>query len=217
MRLPDNSGMQCSLPISLLAAMLALAPAAEAYERLPRALAALSPADFAAQVHIANEKGTVVLSTRQGYTRGRVVQGAHVDDVHLRAVIDRTSGRVSWQVWHDLVTVRGHKQVVAVEYVSDGERKTSRPIAVNHSLGQCPPTDGAGFCNKITRVGFELPERAMREMAASYAAGSRAPWRLHFREATGNDVISGIAPAEAAGLIAALEAWQLDAQRDRAG
>lgn len=217
MRAPDNSGMQSSLPISLLAATLALAPAAEAYERLPRALAALSPADFAAQIHIANEKGAVVLSTREGYTRGRVVQGAHVDDVHLRAVIDRASGGVSWQVWHDLVTVHGHKQVVAVEYLSDGERKTARPIAVDHSLGQCPPTDGAGFCNKISRIGFELPERALREMAASYAAGSRVPWRLHFRDAAGKDVISGIAPAEAAGLIAALEAWRLDAHRDRAG
>lgn len=209
--------MHRSLPISLLAALLAFAPAAQAYERLPRALAALSPADFAAQVDIADHKGAVVLSTREGYTRGRVVQGAHVDDVHLRAVIDRSSGRVAWQVWHDLITVRGHKQVVAVEYRSGGERRTARPIAVDHSLGQCPPTDGAGFCNKVTRVAFELPERTVREIAAGYGAGSRTPWRLRFRDAAGRHVTSGIAPAEAAGLIAALETWRLGAHRVHAG
>lgn len=209
--------MHSFLPISLLAATLAFASPVQAYERLPRALAALSPADFAAQVDIAHERGAIVFSTREGYTRARAVQGAHVDEVHLRAVVDRGNGRVAWQVWHDLIAVRGHKQVVAVEYQAGGERRTAQPITVDHSLGQCPPTDGVGFCNKVTRVGFELPEQAVREMAASYAAGSRVPWRLHFREAGGKHVISGIAPAEAAGLIAALEAWRFGVHQDRAG
>lgn len=199
--------------------MLAFTPAAEAYERLPRALAALSPADFARQVHVTDDQArpAVVLSTREGYERGRVVQGAHVDDVHLRAVVDRASGRVTWQVWHDLVTVRRHRNVVSVQYMADGELRTAKPIAVDHSLGQCPPTDGPGFCNRITRIAFELPERTVREMAASYDAKSRVPWRLHFRDAAGRDVTSGIAPAEAAGLIAAVEAWQSGARRNRVG
>lgn len=217
MPLPDNSGMHRFLPISLIAVTLAVAPAAAAYERLPRALAAMSPADFAAQVHIADKQGVVVLSTREGYTRGRVVRGAHIDDVHLRAVVDKASGRTTWQVWHDLVTVRRHRDVVSVEYLAGGELRAARPIGLDHSLGQCPPTDGSGFCNKITRIGFELPEQAVREMAASYAVGSRTPWRLHFRDAAGRNVTSGLAPAEAAGLVAALEAWRLDAHQDRAG
>jgi hypothetical protein len=217
MPVPDNSGMHRFISISLVAVTLALAPAAAAYERLPRALAALSPADFAAQVHIADAQGAVVLSTREGYTRGRVVQGAPDDDVHLRAVVDKASGRATWQVWHDLVTVRRHRNVVSVEYRAGGELRSARPIGLDHAFGQCPPTDGAGFCNKITRIGFELPERAVREMAASYAAGSRTPWRLLFRDAAGRDVTSGLAPAEAAGLLSALEAWRLGTQRDRAG
>lgn len=219
MRIADSSEMHRSLSLSLLAAAFVLTPAAQAYERLPRALAALSPADFASQVRISDDPtdGAVVLSTREGYARARAVRGAHVDDVHLRAVVDRASGRVTWQVWHDLVTVSGHKNVVAVEYVSGGMRRTAQPIAVHQSLGQCPPTDGAGFCNRITRIGFELPEGAVRELAASYKSASRAPWLVHFRDGSGKDVIGGIAPAEAAGLITALEAWRLDAHLDRAG
>lgn len=200
--------MRSIFSLSLLAAMLASVPSAEAYERLPRALAALSPADFARQVEVTADPRAVVLSTREAYRRGRVVQGAHVDEVYLRAVVDRASGRVSWQVWHDLVTVRRHRNVVAVQYLSGGILHTAQPLAVDHAHAQCPPTDGAGFCNRITRIGFELPESAVREMAASYDAGSRAPWRLHFRDGAGRDVISGMAPAEAAGLISALEAWR---------
>jgi hypothetical protein len=219
MRIADSSAMHRSLSLSLLAAAFVLAPTAQAYERLPRALAALSPADFANQVRIADDPadGAVVLSTRDGYARGRAVRGAPVDDVHLRAVVDRISGRATWQVWHDLVTVSGYKNVVAVEYVSGGMRRSTRPIAIHQSLGQCPPTDGAGFCNRITRIGFELPESAVRELAESYRSSSRTPWQIHFRDGAGKDVIGGIAPAEAAGLIAALEAWRHDADRDRAG
>lgn len=217
MRVPDNSGMHRFISISLIATTLAVAPTAAAYELLPRSLAALSPADFAAQIHVADDQGAVVLSTREGYARGRVVQGAHVDDVHLRAVVDKASGRTTWQVWHDLVTVRRHRNVVSVEYRAGGQLRSARPIGLDHAFGQCPPTDGPGFCNKITRIGFELPEQAVREMAASYVAGSRTPWRLHFRDASGRDVTSGLAPAEAAGLVAALEAWRLGVNPNRAG
>lgn len=214
MRITDSSVMHRSLSLSLLAAAFILAPAAQAYERLPRALAALSPTDFASRVRISDDQagGTVVLSTRDGYVRARVVRGAHVGDVHLRAVIHRASGRVTWQVWHDLVTVSGHKDVLVVQYISGGLRRSVRPIVVDRSLGQCPPTDGAGFCNRITRIGFELPGHVVGELAAGYQTASRAPWPIYFRDSSGKDVISGIAPAEAAGLIAALEAWRLGAR-----
>jgi hypothetical protein len=216
-----------------LATILALVPPAYAFEphpdvferpphvseRLPRALAALSPADFLGQVRVVENPaaGIVVLSTREGYTRGRVIQGLHVDDVHLRAVVDRASGRVAWQVWHDLITVSRHQDVVAVSYMSGGALRSTSPIAVERSLGQCPPTDGAGFCNRITRIGFELPEDAVRELAASYEARSRTPWRVYFRDGSGTVVTSGLAPAEAAGLISALDAWRRGAPRDSAG
>lgn len=205
------------LSLSLLAAALVIAPAAYGYDKLPRSLAALSPADFADQVQVTAEQGSVVLSTRLGYARARAVRGAHVDEVHLRAVVDRVSGKVTWQVWHDLVTVRRHRSVVAVQYSSGGELQTARPTVIDHSHGQCPPTDGPGFCNKITRIGFELPENTVREVAAGYAAKSRAPWLVHFRDAAGRDVVSGLAPAEAAGLVAAVEAWRHGAQRNGAG
>lgn len=202
--------MSRSLLAFATAAVLALPPAGHAYERLPRSLAALAPADFARSVRVVDDPAdpAVVLSTQDGYDRARGVKGARADDVHLRARIDRSSGRVTWEVWHDLVTVNGHQAITAVHYTAGGERRTAQPLKVDHRLVECPPTDGLGMCNRFTRIGFQLPERAMRELAAAYDRGSRVPWRLEFRDAAGRHVTSGIAPAEAAGLIQALDSWR---------
>ncbi len=199
-----------SRPLSALIAALvcAAAPqAASAYDRLPDPLASLTPADFAQDIQVLDDplEPMTILSTRDGYTRGRSIEGAHASDVHLRVLVDRASGRTVWQVWHELVTTSGHKHVTAVHYRAGGE---PAPLALDHWLDQCPPTDGIGSCNQVTRIGFALPEHAVREMAAAYAAGSREPWRLRFKDASGHDVTGGLAPAEAAGLVQALDTWR---------
>lgn len=203
------------IPLTTALAAVAFPSAAAAYEQLPPSLARLSPADFASQVKITDDplEGAVVLSTRDGYTRSRAIKGARANDIHLRALVDRRSGEVTWQVWHELMYVGGRKDLHAVHYMSDGAVQKVRPLTVDHWLDQCPPTDGVGFCNQNTRVGFELPERTVREIAASYGEGRREPWRLRFRDAGGRDITGGLAPAEAAGLLQALDAWRQGGQR----
>jgi hypothetical protein len=202
--------MNQSLPALAIAALLAFPAVAHAGDRLPRALAELSSADFAGSVQIGDDPagGAVVLSTREGYSHTRAVKGAHATDIHLRALVDRESGSVTWQVWHDLVTVRGHQGITAVHYSLGGRPRTAQPIKTEHWLGDCPPADGLGMCSRFTRIAFELPERAVREIAASYDQGSRRAWQFRFQDASGRDVTSGIAPAEVAGLIKALDTWR---------
>lgn len=201
-----------STVLGLLAAgaLAAFPLAASAYEQLPRPLARLTPADFAGQIQIVDDplEPAIVLSTRDGYARSRALKGARADDVHLRALVDRQTGRVTWQVWHDLIYVGGRKNVSAVHYRYAGERRAAEPVTVRHWLDQCPPTDGIGACNQVSRIVFELPEKTIREIAAAYGAGAREPWRLRFEDANGRDVTGGLAPAEAAGLVQALEAWR---------
>lgn len=191
-------------------ALLASPQMASAYESLPRTLASLSPQDFAdaVTVHDDPREPVVMLSTQPGYTRGRSIEGAYANDVHLRAVVDRDTGSVTWQVWHELINVRGHKDVVAIHYRQGNSLASASPVTLDRWLDECPPTDGLGSCNQFTRVAFELPEHVVHEVAASYQAGSREPWRLHFKDLSGRDVTGGIAPAEAAGLIKAVNSWR---------
>lgn len=196
--------------LASLAAALCAATPAMAYEKLPTTLAGLSPADFAEDVHIEDDPlaSAIVVSTHPGYKRGRSLKGALADDVHLRALIDRASGKVTWQVWHDLAYVGGRKEVHAVHYQAAGGVRETRPFHVEHRLDRCPPTDGVGHCGEAMTIGFELPEATVREIAAAYAPGSRAPWRLRFKDTGGRDVTGGLAPAEAAGILHAVEAWR---------
>lgn len=198
-----------ALPLVPIALALAFIPSgAQAYDRLPRALANLSPSDFAGQVRITEnpEGNAVVLSTRDAYMRTRSIQGARANDVHLRAIMDRGTGEVSWQVWHELVYVDGPRDFASIEYRSGGEARHVEPFAVDHWRDECPPADAVGFCNHFARIGFELPDQAIREMAQQYRAGSREPWPLHFRTMSGRHIVGGLAPAEAAGLLEAVEA-----------
>mgnify|MGYP007106201399 CR=1 FL=1 len=194
----------------LVLATAAIPQMAAAYETLPRSLAQLSPEDFAERVEILNDplEETIVLSTRDAYASGRSVKGAYAEDVHIRALADRESGKISWQIWHDFIHAGRRKELHAIHYLSGGRLHKAAPVLVEHWLDQCPPTDGLGSCKQFVRVIFELPEHAIREAAASYRQGSREPWRIRFKSAAGKDITSGIAPAEAAGLIQAVDAWR---------
>lgn len=209
MRLPRLSFRPSVLP-ALFAAFVVTSQPGFALEKLPRPLADLAPAHFARTISVEQgaAPGTVVLSTQDGYARSRQVKGARANDVHLRAVVDRQSGKVSWQVWHDLVYVGGRKDVSAVHYTAGGATRQAAPLHVEHWLDECPATDAPGFCNQFTRIAFELPEHVVREIAAAGHAGQRAPWRLRFDDAAGRHVTGAVAPAEAAGLVEALDAWK---------
>lgn len=196
-------------PIALAAMLCAAAPAA-AHEKLPAALAALSPAEFAQDIRITDDplSSTIVVSTEAGYTRTRALKGALADDVHLRALIDRSTGKATWQVWHEIAYVGGEKDLHAVHYQAGGAARAARPFHVSHRLDRCPPTDAVGFCGQASRIGFELSEDVVREIAVGYAAGSRKPWSLRFEDAGGKPVLGGLAPGEAAGLLLAVAQWR---------
>jgi hypothetical protein len=189
--------------------MTTAAPAA-AYDRLPSGLARLSPADFASKVKVVDDplEPTITLSTDDAYKRGRSIKGAHAEDVHLRVVVDRATRRVSWQVWHELSYMGNQRDLASVHYLTGGALERSEIMAQDNWLDQCPPTDGVGSCNQFTLVAFELPAATVREIADAYRPGERTPWVLRFKDKNGRDITGGLAPAEAAGLVHALEAWQ---------
>lgn len=193
----------------LAAACLAFATPAFASAELPRGLARLSPTDFAGDVRIDNDpQNRIVLSTRDGYTRTRAVRGALADDVHLRAAIDRSTGRTSWQVWHDLAYVGGQRDLLAVHYRAGAATRTIMPLHVEHRPDRCPATDQVGACGRSVRVAFEVPEQTIREIARAYRPGARAPWPVRFEDTQGRAMTGGLAPAEVAGLLQAVEAWR---------
>lgn len=194
----------------LLAGSIAIAWAgtASAYDKLPRSLAKLTPADVVERIHVDDEalEPHIVVSTQKAWDRGRGIEGAHASDVHLRALVDRESGSVRWQVWHELVHPSRHPEMVAVNYQTENGLQQAGILVAEQWEADCPGTDGVPVsCNKYARYVFEVPETVVQEIAGAYSPDSRAPWRLRFKDGNGGSITGGLAPAEAAGLIAAVD------------
>lgn len=201
---------KAKLTLLIAPLQLALAAPAMAYDELPSGLARLSPTEFADQISLLDGplEPAIVLSTKNAYKRGRGIEGAHASDVHLEALIERKTGAVSWRVWHQLVYVGDPRNLTSVQYRTAGELRQSDALTIEHWLDGCPPTDGIGSCNQVTRVGFELPEHVVHEIAQSYSPGQRTPWQLRFEDSRGRDITGGLAPAEVAGLAQAVAEWR---------
>lgn len=202
-----------ALPLCLALATFGWATAAAAYAELPRELAGLTPAQFAERVRVRDEPSEphILVSTRKAWQRGRSLEGAHAKDVHLRALVDKQTGAVRWQVWHDLVHDGRARTLVGVSYLVDGKPAEASLIGSEHWESDCPPVDAMQrACNSHARLVFELPGQVVAEIAALYSPDRRDPWRLHFRDEAGGTITGGLAPAEAAGLLEVVERVRRD-------
>ncbi len=194
-------------------ACVVMAPvAASAMQPLNRSLSRLTPDEFAKRVSLIDDplEKAIVLSTQSGHKGGQSMKGAYADDVHLRAALDRQTGKVSWQVWHDLINFPQKAQITAVHYTAGGKLHVAQPAKVEQWEDVCSP-DGIGVCFSYMRVVFEIPDHVVQEIATRYRPGSRDPWPLRFKVAGRQDITGGLAPAEAAGLIQAVQSWQSQA------
>lgn len=197
----------------VLAAGVGLAAPAAAYDTLPRGLAAVTPAEVAERVRVldAAEQPHVVVSTERAWTRGRGIGGAHAADVHLRALVDRESGAVRWQVWHELVYEGPRRDVAQVAFMAGG-REVIAPVSAVEHWEDCPGVDAMmRACNRHVRIAFELPGAVVEEVAAAWLPASREAWRLSFHDADGGAIKGGLAPAEVRGLVDAVGKVRRDA------
>ncbi|BBF82704.1 hypothetical protein [Asticcacaulis excentricus] len=172
--------------------------------RLSKGLAKLEPAHFARRALIKGDHldDAILLSTVKATRKPGPANGAYIWDGHVQVRIDRQTGQARWEVWHDLTYSGARREISEVRY-QIGERLVKvKPSTVTHWIDYCPAFEMPGECSQFTRVVFEVPEEDIRAMAQSYQPQSRTPWLIRLKEARGEDVTIGVAPAEVAG------AWQ---------
>lgn len=187
---------------------LLLSGTAQAREDLPRALATLTPQDFAARAEVVDDPAEphVVASTRKAWPRGygrSPSGGVEIGDVHLRALVDRESGAVRWQLWQELTHVGAPSALTGLGF-HDGTEPVEAALArAERRPERCPAQDALHTsCTVRVHYMFDLPAEAMTRVAESYAPGSRTPLRLAFSDAAGRTHEVALAPAEVAGLAA---------------
>lgn len=182
------------------------APAAA--DDMPKRLRTMTPDAFRAAVavdHDADGRQTT-LSTQPGFVPQLLSPIRHLlSDNHLRAVIDRASGAVRYEV-HQSIFYWGPRRSFTAAHVpsTSGPRRAELTMA-DHGERFCPNEDNWGQCASTKRVAFTIDESDLRAIAARYRSDGGQPWSYRIEESGGRHWTGGITPAEAAGLLLATE------------
>jgi hypothetical protein len=189
--------------------LLATAPAAA--DKLPRRLAAMTPEAFSAAITPKGDalEPAVTLSTEQGYHPSpRSPIAPLLTDNHLRALVDRESGAVRYEVHQSIRYWGARRSYVAVHYEGADGIVEKPLLAAHHSGDHCPNEDNWHVCSLSKRMSFEIGEDELRTIAARYAPGNAERWAFRLRDESGQDWHDAIVPAEAAGLLMAVDRYR---------
>ena len=200
--------------VHLIAGGLALALlagcATQDQRALPRKLAAMTPADVSAGARIMDDprEHHILISTQSAFRSSRPIAGGLEAQTYLSATVERRTGATHIKLWQKTLYKGARKDLHQVNYRSR-DRIVAHDLAVAiHEPDDCPGVDRAGSCVLGKTAAFELSEGLVREIATLYQPGSREAWSFRFKDRNGRDVIGGIAPAEALGLLQAIENWR---------
>lgn len=175
---------------------------------MPKRLRAMTPDDFRAAVAVGHDADgrRTILSTQPAFVPQPLSPIRHLlSDNHLRAVIDRDSGAVRYEV-HQSIFYWGPRRSFTAAHVpaASGARRADLTLA-EHGERFCPNEDNWGPCASTKRVAFAIDESDLRAIAARYRADGGQAWPYRIEERGGQHWTDGISPAEAAGLLLATE------------
>lgn len=198
-----------TIKISLLASLTLMLPqAANALERLPASLARVTAQQSmkAVSIHDDQLEPHITFSSQKVHAKSLHLPGEVYGDAHVYAEMDRASGKVTFRVWNELVNSEAHRDFRRVHFVAGGQHRAQELAIARTWTDNCATDDTSTRCDQRIRVAFDLPEQVLREVAASPTAS--APWRYRLKDAHGRDVTAALAPAEVAGLLAAVDAYR---------
>jgi hypothetical protein len=198
--------------IILAAIMAAAVPAvANAEIAQPKKLLAMSPAAFAEATTLQNDRleSHATLSTEKAHRESWRVLDPYGQDNHLRAIVDKKTGATRYEVRQTLRYWGVPRDYTAAHY--RGPAGMLRKVALSEARpGEdfCPLMEIMQQCPQTHVTAFEIDEATMRHIAAGYQPGARDSWGFKLKDAMGYDITSGIVPAEAAGLLQAVDQFR---------
>jgi hypothetical protein len=194
--------------VLLIGAAAGIIPqSAAGQDQMPKRLAAMTPGDFEKKIVVTDDplERHVVISSHKAFRQSATLGDGMARDIHMRALVDRQTGATQFQIWHDIAYWGQRKSFYQVNYIAQGNLHQTDLLVVAHRADDCPAIDGIGSCSRNKTLAFEVPESVMRDIARQYTPRSRSRWTFRFKDQLGLDVTSGIAPAEAAGLLSVLD------------
>jgi hypothetical protein len=190
--------------------VLALPTIAQAEVQHPKSLLALTPEKARSATSLTDDmlEPSATFSTEKAHRNGWGLFKTQSQDNHLRAVIDKTSGEARYEVRQFLRYWGAPRDYSAVQYETPQGVKTSALSLARHGNDVCPMSENNIECPLSKHIGFTVDEATLRRIAAGYQPGNAQGWGFKLKDETGFDVESSIVPAEAAGLLQAVDHYR---------
>lgn len=122
-------------------------------------------------------------------------------DPHLRAVIDRATGKIRYEVRHKVRYFGPERAFEAVHFQTPSGLSRVAPTLNENAGDDCVDSDTTTNCILSKMVAFPIDEAVLRDVAGRYTQDAARPFTFRLKERSGRDVTGAIMPAEAAGLL----------------
>lgn len=202
-----------ALPIALCIALLPQVASAQPRQgeeviepsaKQLRQLQALTPESVAKKVAVNDDdlEPTATLTTEPVLkSKGRFTDKVRADNF-LRAFIDKSSGTVRFQLYQEVTYSGDWRRFTTATYMTKAGPVASEIAPIARDVVTC----AYGLCVYREVVGFDVPREVLEEVASG-VPGTSPFWRFRFKGQSGLEWEDRLAPAEAAGLLLAVDTY----------
>ncbi|MES3152608.1 hypothetical protein [Sphingomonas faeni] len=198
------------MTVAILTLVIGQASAASSRSSGERRLAAMTPAQFQVRTTLHDDALDTVatITTANGFVERKPLLGPAPDDVFLRAFIDKTTGRVSYQAY---VRIRyrdyGWANWNTANYATPAGPRAVATQRIARLKASCP----RGFaCLRSETIGFKIAAPLLSANAKMYGRDGITSWPFKIMAQNGGERSFLLSTAEIAGLLMAVDAYRTD-------
>jgi hypothetical protein len=170
----------------------------------PNNLFGLTPEHFSATIK-AKDDALETIAAFDTYSGWR----EQPSDVFLRAFVDKRTGEVEYQLYASVSTKGDWQFYDRINYQAPDQTVQEGKLIRVGSDVDCGAVRYGGKCRVYEDEIFVVPESLLRALADMYAPGRAVAWQFKLKgKYMDGDYLNGIAPAEAAGLLAVVDRYR---------
>lgn len=199
-----------TMTVAILTLAIGQASAASSRSSGERRLAAMTPGQFQARTTLHDDALDTVatITTANGFVDRKPLLGRALDDVFLRAFIDKTTGRATYQAY---VRIRyrdyGWANWDTANYATPAGPRAIATQRIARLRASCP----RGFaCLRSETVGFAIAAPLLNANAKLYVGDGATSWPFKIMAQNGGERAFLLSTAEIAGLLMAVDAYRTD-------
>jgi len=199
----------------LLVALFGLS-ACETTEQRTQTALALTPEHFKSTAILVEDDsgGTALISTKSGFQQKQGLLRMVYDDNFLRAIIDKKTGNVTYQVYQSI-----YYQASAWRFYRKANYETpDGPESIDAKFLRPPlahnfdcPDHTSSACTYNENVGFSVDRDLLDRIASTYEPEKSVMWRFSFIPRVGDEFYGGLLVAEIVGFLQTVDSYKKSA------